>query len=141
MCTGASAVKNSRNPQGTVLIFPNTIPSLHQNNGEGQIWVRPASMWDEIVIQDGKELKRRGGSRDPRYAPGIKRSLMGKEKEKGFYRRSLTISADTDTLRRRSIMKCRVATHNVCHMGMNPIDRSELFSGNTYRDLITDGIR
>lgn len=31
-------------------------------------------------------------------------------------------------------MKCRVATHNVCHMGMNPIDRSELFSGNTYRN-------
>lgn len=26
------------------------------------------------------------------------------------------------------------ATHNVCHMGMNPIDRTELFPGNTYRN-------
>ena len=26
--------------------------------GEGQIWVRPASMWNETVIKDGKELAR-----------------------------------------------------------------------------------
>lgn len=26
--------------------------------GEGQVWVRPASMWNEPVIKDGKELKR-----------------------------------------------------------------------------------
>ena len=31
-------------------------------------------------------------------------------------------------------MKLKVATHNVCHMGLNPIDRSELFPGNTYRN-------
>lgn len=31
-------------------------------------------------------------------------------------------------------MKLKVATHNVCHMGMNPIDRSELFEGHTYRN-------
>ena len=26
--------------------------------GEGQIWVRPASMWNETVVKDGKEIKR-----------------------------------------------------------------------------------
>ena len=26
--------------------------------GEGDIWVRPASMWNETVIRDGKEYKR-----------------------------------------------------------------------------------
>ena len=26
--------------------------------GEGQIWVRPASMWNETVLKDGKEVKR-----------------------------------------------------------------------------------
>ena len=26
--------------------------------GDGQIWVRPAKMWDETVIRDGKEFKR-----------------------------------------------------------------------------------
>ena len=26
--------------------------------GEGQIWVRPASMWNETVLKDGKEIKR-----------------------------------------------------------------------------------
>ena len=31
-------------------------------------------------------------------------------------------------------MNLKVATHNVCHMGMNPIDRSELFDGDTYRN-------
>ena len=26
--------------------------------GDGGIWVRPASMWNETVIKDGKEIKR-----------------------------------------------------------------------------------
>ena len=26
--------------------------------GEGGLWVRPLSMWDETVIVDGKEVKR-----------------------------------------------------------------------------------
>lgn len=26
--------------------------------GDGGIWVRPASMWNETVIKDGKEYKR-----------------------------------------------------------------------------------
>ncbi|MBO5027180.1 MAG: DUF1653 domain-containing protein [Clostridia bacterium] len=26
--------------------------------GEGQVWVRPASMWDESVERDGKTYKR-----------------------------------------------------------------------------------
>ena len=26
--------------------------------GEGQIWVRPAKMWDETIVRDGKEFKR-----------------------------------------------------------------------------------
>ena len=26
--------------------------------GEGDVWVRPASMWNEIVLTDGKECKR-----------------------------------------------------------------------------------
>lgn len=26
--------------------------------GEGEIWVRPASMWDETVTRDGKSFKR-----------------------------------------------------------------------------------
>ena len=26
--------------------------------GEGKIWVRPASMWNETVLKDGKEVKR-----------------------------------------------------------------------------------
>ena len=26
--------------------------------GEGQVWVRPASMWNETLIRDGKEYKR-----------------------------------------------------------------------------------
>ena len=31
-------------------------------------------------------------------------------------------------------MKLRVATHNICHMGKNPIDRTELFPDGTYRN-------
>ena len=27
-------------------------------NGERTVWVRPASMWNETVIRDGKEYKR-----------------------------------------------------------------------------------
>ena len=27
-------------------------------NGEHTVWVRPASMWNETVIRDGKEYKR-----------------------------------------------------------------------------------
>ena len=26
--------------------------------GEGGLWVRPASMWNEVVIHNGKEVKR-----------------------------------------------------------------------------------
>ena len=26
--------------------------------GDGGIWVRPLSMWEEIVVKDGKEYKR-----------------------------------------------------------------------------------
>ena len=26
--------------------------------GDGQIWVRPAKMWDETIVRDGKEFKR-----------------------------------------------------------------------------------
>ena len=26
--------------------------------GEGEVWARPASMWNETVIRDGKEYKR-----------------------------------------------------------------------------------
>lgn len=26
--------------------------------GDGEIWVRPASMWNETVVRDGKEFKR-----------------------------------------------------------------------------------
>ena len=26
--------------------------------GEGKLWARPASMWNETVIVDGKEMKR-----------------------------------------------------------------------------------
>ena len=26
--------------------------------GEGELWVRPASMWDETVISDGREVRR-----------------------------------------------------------------------------------
>ena len=26
--------------------------------GEGEIWVRPAKMWNETVVRDGKEYKR-----------------------------------------------------------------------------------
>ena len=26
--------------------------------GDGQIWVRPASMWNETVLKDGEEVKR-----------------------------------------------------------------------------------
>lgn len=26
--------------------------------GEGEIWVRPASMWDEEIEKDGKKVKR-----------------------------------------------------------------------------------
>lgn len=26
--------------------------------GEGEIWVRPASMWDETVVREGKEFPR-----------------------------------------------------------------------------------
>lgn len=26
--------------------------------GEGQVWVRPASMWNETVVKDGKEIRR-----------------------------------------------------------------------------------
>lgn len=26
--------------------------------GSGEVWVRPLSMWDEPVIQDGRETKR-----------------------------------------------------------------------------------
>ena len=26
--------------------------------GDGQVWVRPAKMWDETVVRDGKEFKR-----------------------------------------------------------------------------------
>lgn len=26
--------------------------------GDGELWVRPASMWNEIVLRDGKEYKR-----------------------------------------------------------------------------------
>ncbi len=26
--------------------------------GDGDVWVRPASMWDEVVERDGKTLKR-----------------------------------------------------------------------------------
>ncbi len=31
-------------------------------------------------------------------------------------------------------MNLRVATHNICHMGKNPIDRTELFPDKTYRN-------
>ncbi len=26
--------------------------------GDGEVWVRPASMWNETVVRDGKEFKR-----------------------------------------------------------------------------------
>lgn len=26
--------------------------------GDGELWVRPESMWDETIIRDGKEYKR-----------------------------------------------------------------------------------
>ncbi len=26
--------------------------------GDGELWVRPASMWNETVLRDGKEYKR-----------------------------------------------------------------------------------
>lgn len=26
--------------------------------GEGEIWVRPAKMWNETIVRDGKEYKR-----------------------------------------------------------------------------------
>ncbi|MBR5738708.1 MAG: endonuclease/exonuclease/phosphatase family protein [Lachnospiraceae bacterium] len=32
------------------------------------------------------------------------------------------------------MQKLRVATHNICHMGLNPIDRKELFPGGAYRN-------
>ena len=33
-----------------------------------------------------------------------------------------------------SELRLRVATHNICHMGKNPVDRTELFPDNTYRN-------
>jgi len=27
-------------------------------NGDGALWVRPRSMWDEVVERDGKEVRR-----------------------------------------------------------------------------------
>ena len=31
-------------------------------------------------------------------------------------------------------LRLRVATHNICHMGKNPVDRTELFPDGTYRN-------
>ena len=33
-----------------------------------------------------------------------------------------------------NMLKLRVATHNICHMGKNPADRTELFPDGTYRN-------
>lgn len=36
------------------------------------------------------------------------------------------------------MLTLRVATHNICHMGKNPIDRTELFPDHTYRNGYED---
>lgn len=42
--------KNSETLEETVV--------YHALYGDGGLWVRPASMWNETVVRDGKEYKR-----------------------------------------------------------------------------------